>query len=83
MIKPCLLSTNDNPFDPFEQFDNWLQFDIEKQHYSCSLLARIAKFRDDMSEDERAQENERAIDEIIKHDFEDIYKKVVYQPESE
>ena len=72
----CMLTTNDNPFDPFEQFDEWFSFDIEKGYNCCSRLARIAKTSDDMSETEELQEIERAIDEIIKYDFLDIYKKV-------
>jgi hypothetical protein len=71
-----MLTTIDNPFNPFEQFDEWLQFDIEKQYYSCSRLARIAKLTDDMTEREIAIETERAIDEIIKYDFTNTYKKV-------
>ena len=47
-----MLTTKDNPFDPFEQFDSWFMFDVEKGYYSCSRLARIAVFSDDMTEKE-------------------------------
>ena len=76
MVDECMLTTNDNPFDPFEDFASWFMFDIEKGYYSCSKLARIVEFEDDMSEQEKDIEIERAIDEIIKHDFMNIYKKV-------
>lgn len=76
MNSECMLTTIDNPFDPFTQFDSWFQFDIEKGYYSCSKLARIAKLSDDMSEKETDDEIERAIDEIIKYDFMNVYKKV-------
>lgn len=72
----CMLTTIDNPFDPFNQFDSWFQFDIEKGYNSCSRLARIAKLSDDLSDKETDEEIERAIDEIIKYDFLNIYKKV-------
>lgn len=71
-----MLTTIDNPFDPFEQFDKWFQFDIEKRYYTCSRLARIAKLSDEMTEKETNDEIERAIDEIIKYDFTNTYKKV-------
>ena len=71
-----MLTTFDNPFDPFEQFTSWFMFDVEKGYYSCSRLARIAVFSDDMTEKEVNEETERAIDEIIKYDFTDLYKKV-------
>lgn len=76
MNNECALTTFDNPFDPFTQFDSWFQFDIEKGYNSCSLLARIVKTSDDLSEKETNEEVERAIDEIIKYDFMNIYKKV-------
>lgn len=72
----CALTTFDNPFDPFTQFDSWFLFDTEKGYYSCSRLARVAKLSDDMSEQETNDEIERAIDEIIKYDFMNVYKKV-------
>ena len=72
----CMLTTIDNPFNPFTQFDSWFQFDIEKGYDSCSRLARVAKLSDDLSEKETDEEIERAIDEIIKYDFLNIYKKV-------
>ena len=34
MEKECMLTTIDNPFDPFEQFDEWLMFDKQKG-YCC------------------------------------------------
>ena len=76
MANDCKLTTFDNPFDPFEQFDSWRMFDIEKGHYTCEYLARIAKISDDMTEKEYDEEIERAIDEIIKHDFLCKFKKV-------
>ena len=70
------LTTIDNPFDPFEQFTSWYLFDIEKGYNCCSRLARIAHYTDDMSQREMDIETERAIDEILKYDFMNIYKKV-------
>ena len=75
-ITECTLTTFDNPYDPFEQFNQWFLFDVEKGYDTCSLLGRIANFTDDMTQRERDIENERAIDEIIKYDFENKYKKV-------
>lgn len=76
MTKECTLTTFDNPFDPFEQFDQWFLFDVEKGYNSSSRLARIAKISDEMTEKEVNEEIERAIDKIIYYDFMNIYKKV-------
>lgn len=70
------LTTFDNPFDPFEQFSDWFRYDVDQGYYSCAYLARIAKTSDQFSDEENNQEIERAIDEIIKNDFRNIYKKV-------
>ena len=71
-----MLTTIDNPFDPFEQFTNWFLFDVEKGYNTCSYLARISRISDEFSEQENNKEIERAIDEIIKYDFMGIYGKV-------
>lgn len=75
MATEFMLTTFDNPFDPFEQFTSWFLFDVEKGYYSCSLLARIAKLSDEMSQKEFDDEVERAINEIIKFDVTNTYKK--------
>lgn len=70
------LSTVDNPFNPFTQFTSWLLYDKEKGHDCCEITARFAKTSDQLSEEENDDEVERAIDEIIKYDFENKYIKV-------
>lgn len=76
MQSGCMLTTFDNPYSPFEQFTSWFLFDIEKGYNSCAYLGRIARTSDQLSEEENDSEIERAIDEIIKYDFKNIYKKV-------
>lgn len=76
MASKCMLTTVDNPFDPFEQFTSWFMFDEEKGYHTCSYLGRIARTSDQLSEEENELENERAIDEILKYDFRNIYKKL-------
>ena len=71
-----MLTTFDNPYNPFEQFTEWFLFDVEKGYNTCSYIARIAQFSDDMTQKEIDEENERAIDEILKYDFMNMYKKI-------
>ena len=75
-MKVCMLTTNDNPFDPFEQFNEWFLFDSKNNYNSCGYLARIARTSDQFTDLENDEEIERAIDEIIKYDFRNIYVKV-------
>ena len=82
-MQEVMLTTIDNPFNPFTQFDNWYRFDEEKGYHTCSYLARIARTSDQFTDKENNQEIERAIDEIIKYDFKNIYKKVTRTVEEE
>jgi|InofroStandDraft_1065614.scaffolds.fasta_scaffold03178_22 hypothetical protein len=82
MQQQCMLTTIDNPFDPFEQFHSWFLFDVEKGYNTCAYLGRIARTSEQMSDEENDIEVERAIDEIIKYDFLNIYKKVRKQGNS-
>lgn len=72
----CMLTTTDNPFNPFDDFNSWFLFDVEKGYNSCDYLGRIARTSSELTEEENANEIERAIDEIIKNDFLNIYIKV-------
>ena len=76
MEKECMLTTFDNPYNPFDDFTSWFMFDIEKGYNTCSYLGRIVNLSDDLCQKEVDEEVERAIDEIIFYDFRNIYKKV-------
>lgn len=41
MEEQCMLSTADNPFDPFKNFDEWYAWDHLHGYDSPSLLARM------------------------------------------
>lgn len=76
MLTNVLLTTIDNPYNPFDDFDQWYMYDMEKGYDTCGYLSRIARTSDQLSDTENEEEVERAIDEIIKYDFLDIYKRV-------
>ena len=60
-MKPkCAITTFDNPYDPFENFDEWFLFDTEKGYNTCAYLARIARTSDQFSDEENEKEIERA-----------------------
>ena len=76
MVTEYRLTTFDNPFNPFTNFSEWFLFDVEKGYNTCGYLARLVNDSDELTEQERTREINRAIDEIIKYDYLNIYKRV-------
>ena len=76
MARSVFITTNDNPFDPVDQFKEWYMFDSLSGYQTCGYLARVSHTSDQLSEEENREEIERAIDEIISFNPE-IYKKIV------
>ena len=74
--KAVMLTTVDNPYNPFTNFDEWKAFDEAKGYNTCAYLARIAPTSDELSEVDEARVISDAIDEIIKFNVLGIYKKV-------
>lgn len=81
-VYETMLTTEDNPYNPFDQFDDWFRYDEQAGYHTCSYLGRIARFSDEMSEEEVLAEQERAIDEILMYDFTNNYRKVKRIPEN-
>ena len=76
MNNDVMLTTVDNPFDPFTQFDEWNSYDEQKGYYTCSYLARFAYTSSDLSNTDQSIAVNEAIDEIVKSNPLGIYRKV-------
>lgn len=72
-----MLTTVDNPYNPFTHWDEWWAYDVDERGYHTSgLLARIARSSDELSESDQEYANESAIDEILIEDARGIYLRV-------
>lgn len=71
-----MLSTADNPFNPFTQFDEWFAFDEGKGYCSSEYLARVMEDVTDMDEHERILATNIAIEEILRYNLTGNYIKV-------
>lgn len=71
-----MLTTVDNPFNPFTQFDEWNVYDMQKGYYSLSFLARIAKVSPELSEIDQTLAIDQAIDEIVRENVSGMWKKI-------
>lgn len=72
----CFLTTVDNPYDPYEQFEQWYRFDNDHGYNSSGLLMRLAETSSQFTDNENAYEIEKAIDKIVAADPCNIYKKI-------
>ena len=66
------LSTSDNPYNPFTDFDLWYAFDTQNGYNSCAYLARQCDAIPTLSE----EDEEKAIDRIVALNLTGNYIKV-------
>lgn len=71
-----MLTTEDNPYDPFTEFDEWYQWDVAAGYHTTAYLARVVRTSDELSEADQSQAIEDAIDEIVRENVLGVYKKV-------
>jgi len=71
-----MLTTVDNPFDPFTAFDSWFAFDTRHGYHTSSLLARVVNTSYELSEADQSLAIELAIDEIVKENVSGMHTKV-------
>ena len=71
-----MLTTTDNPYDPFTEFDAWNGYDLSKGYFTCAYLGRIVKTSNSLSPADEALAIDYAMDEIVKLNVLGIYKKV-------
>ena len=71
-----MLTTVDNPYNPYENFVRWFEFDELHGYHCCEKVGALAKIYEGMSSDEIAAATEKAIDTVIINDFTGIYRKV-------
>jgi hypothetical protein len=71
-----MLTTVDNPYDPFTEFDEWYSFDEGHGYHSTGLLARVIDTSDDLSEADQSAAIADAIDEVVRENVLGIFRKI-------
>lgn len=59
--KQIWVTTVDNPYDPFTQWDLWYRYDEKCGYHTCGTLARLANVSNDLSD----AEYEDCVDDAI------------------
>lgn len=83
MLKATWVTTEDNPYDYFDDFDRWYQFDISHGYDTCGYIAREIYDSDELSPALRASELERVVDEIVRFNLSGNYKKIEREVEDD
>lgn len=71
-----MLTTVDNPFDPFTQWDEWFAWDANAGYHTPGLLARITHQSPDLSESDQHLAVQEAIDECVEMNVLGVLRKV-------
>lgn len=71
-----MLTTVDNPFNPFTQFDEWNSYDLMKGYGTLAYLARVVVTSPDLSEASQSEALEQGIEEIVRENPLGLYRKV-------
>lgn len=81
-MKQVMLTTTDNPFNPFDDYDQWLAWDHRAGYHTPEYLARLVVSSSELSDVQQQEAIEEAIDEIIQDDVPGLYKKVQREVET-
>lgn len=71
-----MLSTIDNPYSPFTQFDEWKAFDESKGYFTCEYLARVTNTSSELPDELADKAVDDAINDICRLNVLGIYRKV-------
>lgn len=71
-----MLTTVDNPWNPFTHWDEWYEYDRQAGYNTPSLLARVANVSDELPDDVESVAIEDAISWIVENNVLGIYRKV-------
>lgn len=71
-----MLTTVDNPYNPFKNYGAWFAFDLKAGYNTPGLLARITKTSYDLSDADQDQAIEDAIEEIVTENVSGMHIKI-------
>jgi hypothetical protein len=71
-----MLTTVDNPYNPFTQFDEWMRFDESSGYHTTQYLARLTLSSGDLSDVDQSNAIEHAINEIVHENINGMYRKI-------
>lgn len=83
MTKKVMLTTTDNPHDPFTAYEAWYVYDLASGYNTNGFLARILNDSEQLSDADQDRAITLAIDEIVRENVLGIWKKVEKEVEED
>ena len=83
MPEEYILTTTDNEFDYFTQFEEWFNRDRELGHNCCGIVAAISPTSKSLSHKLNVLITNQAIKSFVENDFLGIYKIVTRNDKKE
>lgn len=74
-----MLTTTDNPYDPFTQWDEWFALDVALGYNTCALLDRVTRTSEELNDEDQDLAIETAMDEIVELNASGVHRKVARQ----
>lgn len=71
-----MLTTIDNPWNPFTHWEEWYAFDRARGYDTPGYLARITRSSFDLSDQDQEQAIQDAIEEIVRLNIRGIYRTI-------
>ena len=65
-MKEVRVTTIDNPYDPFKEWDQWYFYDLSNGYNTCERLASVSLTSDQFTDEENNEQISEAIDQMIK-----------------
>ena len=65
MGKMVRVTTADNPFNPFTEWDEWYFYDLSKGYSTCERLDRLSNTSSQLSDELNNEELEQATDQLV------------------
>ncbi|QXO14693.1 hypothetical protein SEA_BURLEY_90 [Gordonia phage Burley] len=79
-MEEYMLSTADNPFNPFTEWEQWYAFDAREGYHTPAYLARVVRTSSELSEADQIVALNDGIDEILQYNLTGNYIKVTRPP---
>lgn len=76
MAEVHMLTTVDNPYDPFTNFDEWNACDMRLGYNTMAFLARVVVTSHELSDADQEVAIELAVQEIAKENVSGVHRMV-------